>query len=123
MAAVIEADFKHVVSRVIRRSAGYDTKTGRAVHSTLTDCNVETRIQGNFTLVHIMFGRRIIGCGISKRRSDEEFDPIIGYNIALVRAVEEAVNTLSSDMKSYKPDVGNGRSRRLEEILDHNEPF
>ena len=113
MAAVIRADFEHVVSRVLRRS-GLDLKAQKAILHSLVDRNdVRVRLQDNFTLVYIMFGNRMIGCGMSKRRSDEEFDPIIGYNIALVRAVEEAVETLLTDAvlpKSVRKDSDNGRA-------------
>ena len=49
--------------------------------------------QGNFTIVTLQDGMgKIAGAGASKRMPGDSTDEAIGYNLALIRAVEVAVD-------------------------------
>lgn len=105
MARIERAELEHVIFRCASREAQGDKVHLNEIVDHLAGFNlkVETQYQGNFTIVSIENRGAIVSLGVAKKHPDDEHNPLIGYNRALVRAAENLVERVSIKLLAETP--------------------
>lgn len=93
---VEKTSLSHVISRVVGREL--PQHLWRTARSFIQSLELACFEHGNFTIVTLSdLEGEVWGAGASKRMPGDVADDAIGYNIALVRAVESVVKTIAAD--------------------------
>lgn len=84
-----KTDINKVFSRVIKRKLPLHHRADAKRLAKLLE--IQEFKQGNFTIITLSVGASIQGVGVSKRMPNDVADDVIGYNLALVKAVEAVI--------------------------------
>lgn len=91
-----KANLTLVASRAAKRmlTSRNDRKQARAF---ILDLTLDSFQRGNFSVVTLSDLDGVAGVGVSKRCPSDNLNDNIGYNIALVRAVEHAIELYAAE--------------------------
>lgn len=85
-----KANITLVASRVARRTYK-SAEIQKAARGFILGLELEVIFRGNYTVALLSDALGTVGCGIAKRCPSDDLNEDIGHNIALVRAVEDAL--------------------------------
>lgn len=89
----MKATLSHVARRVVNRTID-DPKIRKSLLIRLSKLKTSSFRHDNFTVVTLStVAGRVAGAGASKRSPTDPLDEAIGYNLALIRAVEGVVQS------------------------------
>jgi hypothetical protein len=88
-----KANLSHVAQRVVNRTTD-DPKKRKSLLARLSKLKASSFRHDNFTVVTLSTeSGRVAGAGASKRSPTDPLDEAIGFNLALIRAVEGVVQS------------------------------